>query len=58
MVHSEASCWCENITVPKALLDLVPEKQKGKACICLSCITAFNLDPVGFAHQISSKKSE
>ncbi len=52
MAHGEAPCWCSNVIVPKALLDLVPEKQKGKSCICLSCITAFNENPTEFMEKV------
>ena len=42
MAHSDKACWCNNIKVPQELLDLVPDKQKGKTCICRSCIEKFN----------------
>jgi len=42
MAKSEKPCWCNNTKVPQGLLDLVPENQKGKSCICLSCIEKFN----------------
>jgi hypothetical protein len=29
--------------VPKALIQQVPDKSKGKACICQACIKKFNL---------------
>lgn len=34
-------CWCEKVTVPKELLDKVPEDLKGKSCICIECINKF-----------------
>lgn len=35
--HSK-ECWCHNVTIPKSLLDTIPEDKKGKACICKSCV--------------------
>ncbi len=40
--HGEGACWCENIKVPKHVLDLVPEDKKRKACICKSCIDKYS----------------
>ncbi len=34
-------CWCHDVTVPQALLDLVPEPLRNQACICRSCIEKF-----------------
>ncbi|WP_217647369.1 cysteine-rich CWC family protein [Amphritea atlantica] len=36
---AEPDCWCRSpdIAFPEALLALVPEEAKGKACICKSC---------------------
>ena len=34
-------CWCMTISVPEELLDRIPSKQRGKACICKSCIEKF-----------------
>jgi len=36
-------CWCMQEDVPKALIQQVPDKSKGKACICQACIKKFNL---------------
>ena len=49
MAHSGAPCWCNQVTVPQELLDLLPEKNKGHACICLSCLQAFHENPRMFA---------
>lgn len=35
-------CWCHSATIPKELLDKVPEDKKGKACICKSCVDKYN----------------
>jgi len=40
--HGEGSCWCENVVVPKYIIDMVPEEKKGKACICKSCIEKYS----------------
>jgi len=48
MAHSKTPCWCNNVKIPQELLDLVPQEQRGKSCICLSCINAFNDNPIEF----------
>ena len=48
MAHSDSRCWCVGLTVPQALLGLVPEAQQGQACICRSCIEEFNNNQVEF----------
>ena len=42
MANSAERCWCNDVTVPQALLDLVPVNLRDKACICRSCIKNFN----------------
>ncbi len=34
-------CWCYGTTIPKGILDLLPEDKKGKACICKSCVDKY-----------------
>ena len=48
MANSSDRCWCHDVTVPQALLDLVPTDLSSKACICRSCIKNFNDYPVEF----------
>lgn len=36
------SCWCMTTRIPQALRDRVPASLRGKACICLSCVEAYN----------------
>lgn len=52
MAHSETRCWCNDVTVPQALLDLVPGAQQRQACICRLCIEKFNGNPVEFAAKL------
>jgi len=40
--HGEGNCWCQNVVVPKKVLDMVPDDKKGKACICKSCIEKYS----------------
>ena len=54
MAHSDSRCWCVDLTVPQALLDLVPEAQQGQACVCRSCIEKFNKNPVEFAAKLQN----
>lgn len=39
--HGSSKCWCHDIKVPKGLIDLLPEHNRGKACICKSCIDKY-----------------
>ena len=55
MAHSKIPCWCNNVKIPQELLDLVPQEQKGKSCICLSCIYAFDDNPIEFINNWRSK---
>ena len=52
MAHSDDSCWCNDVKVPAGLTDLVPEEQKRKACICLSCIKLYTADPAAFMENL------
>lgn len=38
---SHGGCWCENIKVPKALREQIPENLRGKSCICKECVIAY-----------------
>lgn len=35
-------CWCHSVTIPKELLDRVPDDKKGRTCVCKSCVDKFN----------------
>lgn len=37
-------CWCHSVIIPKALIEMVPEEKKGKACICKSCVENYNIN--------------
>ncbi|MBE6049177.1 MAG: hypothetical protein E7214_00565 [Clostridium sp.] len=39
MIHE--GCWCEKISVPKELREMVPVELRGKACICESCVREY-----------------
>lgn len=39
--HGEVDCWCTKIKISKYILDMVPDGQKGKACICKNCIEKY-----------------
>lgn len=47
-VNERSSCWCSRADVSPQLIDLLPEYLKGRACICLVCVNAFNGDAVAF----------
>ena len=42
MAHNKEPCWCNEVTVPKQLTNLLPKDLKNKTCICKSCIDVFN----------------
>lgn len=44
-VAARQGCWCNNLTVPQALLNLLPEPLKNTSCICRQCIVSFNNNP-------------
>jgi len=48
MANVEEPCWCNNANVPKELRAIVPEKSRGKVCICLSCIQSYKENPDRF----------
>lgn len=35
------SCWCMTARIPQKLKERVPGKLRGKACICQSCLRAY-----------------
>ncbi|WP_320818961.1 cysteine-rich CWC family protein [Thalassolituus sp.] len=39
----KSQCWCmaEDLSVPRALIDLLPDELQGKACICETCVRQF-----------------
>lgn len=39
--HGKGDCWCNNVVVPKHIMDMIPEDKKGKACVCKSCIEKY-----------------
>ncbi len=55
MAHSNMPCWCNNVKIPQELLDLVPQEQRGKHCICLACIDAFNNNPIEFTRDLRDR---
>ena len=57
MAYSEEPCWCNDATIPKELIDLVPEQKKRNACICLDCINAYNENPTKFEKHINESTS-
>ncbi len=58
MAHSDESCWCNDVTVPQELIDLVPEAQQRKACICRFCIEKFNANRVAFTAKIRNESGD
>ncbi|WP_026972705.1 cysteine-rich CWC family protein [Aliagarivorans marinus] len=46
------ACWCMQRTIPLDLLSLLPEEQRGVACICPNCVTAFEQDSKAFIESL------
>ncbi|PLY01437.1 MAG: hypothetical protein C0622_07315 [Desulfuromonas sp.] len=40
-MHTEESCWCNDVTFPQGLIDRVPPELQRKACICRACVDAY-----------------
>lgn len=40
-VDASQSCWCMQRTIPKNLLEQVPDLLKNKACICQRCLEQY-----------------
>ncbi len=36
----DAPCWCRGVTFSAALVERVPEAQRGRACLCRHCVSA------------------
>ena len=45
------NCWCFDLSIPEALLALVPSEQRNRACVCQNCVRAFTRDPDGFTER-------
>ncbi|XHR31228.1 MAG: cysteine-rich CWC family protein [Chthoniobacteraceae bacterium] len=39
---NKGPCWCTEVTIPRELLERVPEELRNRACICRECITKFH----------------
>lgn len=37
----QSNCWCMITTIPKEILEAVPNESKGKQCICQNCINTY-----------------
>ena len=50
------NCWCNTISVPKDLRELIPDELKMKACICQNCVEAYKEDKEKFLKEINPFK--
>lgn len=57
MAPDHQSCWCNDVSIPDALIALVPSHLKRQSCICRSCIESFQQDPNHFSHLHQELKS-
>jgi len=46
--NKESECWCITTTIPPELLELIPDDQRMKSCVCKSCVMEFTKDPKCF----------
>lgn len=35
-----AACWCMSAEIPESLLARIPAAQRGRACVCATCVAA------------------
>lgn len=48
-------CWCNDVNIPLQLIELIPQDQIGKSCLCRHCIEKFNSSPEHFLVEIKKK---
>lgn len=48
----DSSCWCTLVVVSVGLIQLLPENQRGRNCICRSCISMYEKSPETFARSL------
>ncbi|MGI3131033.1 cysteine-rich CWC family protein [Halopseudomonas pachastrellae] len=46
---SSGDCWCFRLSVPPAMLALLPAELRDRDCICQACISAYQAAPEDFA---------
>ena len=34
-------CWCFQVPIPAYIVEMIPETERGKSCICKSCIEKY-----------------
>jgi hypothetical protein len=39
--NTSSDCWCNKESIPQGLLDMIPQNQQMKACVCTQCIALF-----------------
>ncbi|MCP5079148.1 MAG: cysteine-rich CWC family protein [Psychromonas sp.] len=52
---NSTSCWCQQATIPSALIKLLPSSDIDRACICSTCINSFQQDPKAFKEKLNGK---
>jgi hypothetical protein len=45
-------CWCHNLSIPRAVFDLVPKQALSKACICKDCLLKHGAKVISRAIQL------
>lgn len=40
-------CWCQDVIIPRAVLERIPKAQRGLACVCRDCATQKETVPRG-----------
>lgn len=45
-VSDVGGCWCGKVEIPMELIEMLPER--GKSCICRSCVEAYHANPEQF----------
>lgn len=52
------TCWCFDLSIPKELIEMIPERLRNKACICEYCVTEFQRDPESFRVWLEGEASK
>lgn len=37
----DKECWCQKVTIPNYIIEMIPEDKKGKACVCKACLDRY-----------------
>ncbi|OMF38719.1 hypothetical protein BK133_00480 [Paenibacillus sp. FSL H8-0548] len=56
--EGQADCWCFHEKFPEELLKQLPADQRGKACICRSCLVRYLATRLGMKNEFSTSTAD